>query len=232
MNEVEYLPTENNVKRDYNNYDIIMICTSRWDDSFSSVGYSLAKEFSKNNRVFYVDHPFSIKDYFSSHDPDKVIKSRQSALLFGKNQYTKVTGVPANLTIVTPRLTLPINWLTAGIVYNTLSRLNNKVVINSLRTVIKDYNIKNYILFNSYDPFYLYEVPDDIKPAIRVYQTIDDISQESYTARHGVRLEQKQVAGADFTLATSSELTRLMSRFTNKVFCMPNAADFSIFRKR
>jgi hypothetical protein len=45
--------------------DIICFSLSRWDSAISSPALSLAKEFAKNNRVFYIDHPFSWKDYFN-----------------------------------------------------------------------------------------------------------------------------------------------------------------------
>ncbi|GGK56622.1 glycosyltransferase [Rufibacter glacialis] len=212
-------------------YDIVLVSTSRWDNPYSSVGFSFAKEFSKNNRVFYIDHPISVKEFLSEYSKGEMIKSRKPALLYGKNKYRKIDGASDNLTIVTPKLTLPINWLGEGVVYNYLSKLNDRIVYSTIRELIKDYNIKEYVFFNSYDPFFFVNFPQDIKPTIKVYQTIDDISQEAYIARHGIRLEKEQASGADVTLATSRELSRIMSKYSKKVFCVPNAADFSLFQR-
>ncbi|ALJ01463.1 hypothetical protein DC20_14065 [Rufibacter tibetensis] len=208
-----------------------MVSTSRWDNPYSSVGFSFAKEFSKKNRVFYIDHPISIKEFVSEYSNGDMIKSRKPALLYGKNKYRKIEGTSDNLTVVTPKLTLPINWLNEGVVYNYLSKLNDKIVNSTIRELVKDYNIKDYVFFNSYDPFFFVNIPEDIKPKVKVYQTIDDISQETYIARHGIRLEKEQASGADVTLATSRELSRLMSKYSNKVYCVPNAADFSLFQR-
>ncbi|WP_181304118.1 glycosyltransferase [Rufibacter sp. XAAS-G3-1] len=213
------------------NYDIILVSTSRWDNPYSSVGYSFAKEFAKSNRVFYIDHPISIKEFLSEYSNGDMIKSRKGALLYGKNKYRKIEGTSDKLVVVTPKLTLPINWLKEGAVYDYLSKLNDKIVYSTIRELVKDYNIKEYVFFNSYDPFFFASFPEDIKPKIKVYQTIDDISQETYIARHGIRLEKEQARSADITLATSRELSKSMSKYSDKVYCIPNAADFSLFQR-
>lgn len=214
-----------------NDCDVVIISTSRWDNPYSSVGFSFAKEFAKNNRVFYIDHPFSLNELASQYNNKDVVKSRLSALLLGKSPYRKIDGLPDNLTIVTPQVTLPINWLKEGYLYNMLWKLNERVVLSILRKLIKDFNVQRYVLFNSFDPFYLTKIPADIKPLVKIYQTIDDITQETYIARHGVRLEQEAITNSDVSFGTSKELTKLISRYSSTVFCVPNAADFTLFQK-
>lgn len=210
--------------------DIIILGLSRWDNIYSSTIYSLGKEFSKNNRVFYIDNPFTWKDFISNYKT-KSIQIRKQALLFGKNRYRKIDGLPENFTAVTPGLTLPINWMKPGNMYESLSRFNDRILFSAIRKLIKDFNISDYIFINSFTPAYARNFPKDIKPAINIYQTVDDISQESYIARHGVRLEQEAVTKADITLATSKELTRLKSQYSDKVYHLPNAADISLFKR-
>lgn len=214
-----------------NNCDVIIISTSRWDNPYSSVGFSFAKEFAKNNRVFYIDHPFSLNELATQYLNNPNFKSRIPALLFGKSAYRKIEGLPDNLTIVTPKLTLSINWLSEGYIYNLLWKLNERVALNALRKVLRDFNIDRYVFFNSFDPFYFKQIPSDIKPLVKVYQTIDDITQETYVARHGVRLEQQAITNADVSFGTSKELTKLIARYSPNVFCVPNAADFTLFQK-
>lgn len=214
----------------FKNHDIIMLSSSRWDDDYSSSALSLAKEFAKHNRVFYIDHPFSVKDFFSKKNKTR-IKPRIKALLFGKKSCRKINGFPANFTAVTPLLTLPVNWLKAGNLYYFLSFINDKILHLTLRKVIKMYSVKEYIFINVFDPFYLKTIPADIKPAKNIYITVDDISQEKYIARHGVHLEEEAIKKADLAFATSKELLRLTSAFSNHVSYLPNAADVTIFKK-
>jgi teichuronic acid biosynthesis glycosyltransferase TuaH len=214
-----------------NNCDVVIISTSRWDNPYSSVGFSFAKEFAKNNRVFYIDHPFSLNELAAQYSNNPNIKPRMPALLFGKSIYRKIDGLPDNLTIVTPKLTLPINWLSEGYLYDLLWKLNERAALTALSKTIKDFNIKRYVFFNSFNPYYFKKIPLDIKPLVKIYQTIDDITQETYVARHGVRLEQEAIVNADVSFGTSKELTKLIGRYSPNVFCVPNAADFTLFQK-
>jgi len=209
--------------------DIIIFALPRWDGNYSSTSYSLAKEFSKTNRVFYIDNPFTIKDFITQNKSPR-IKARKSALLFGKNIYRKVNGLSDNFTAVTPPLTIPNNFLPSGYLYNALSYANDKLIYKTIERIIKDYNVKKYIYINSFNPFYARTLPDKIKPLLKIYQTVDDISQSSYTSKHGTRLEKRAVASADLTLATSQQLTRLMKAYSPEVHYLPNAADVELFK--
>jgi teichuronic acid biosynthesis glycosyltransferase TuaH len=214
----------------YRDHDIIMLSSSRWDDNLSSSALSLAKEFSKSNRVFYIDHPFSVKDLLCRKNRTG-LKSRIWALLFAKKNCRHIKNFPTGFVAVTPMLTIPVNWLKEGRLYNFLSKKNDKILHLALRTVVKKYSINRYVFINIFDPFFFKSFPNDIKPTQNIYLTVDDISQEEYISRHGVRLEKEAIARADFTFATSKELVRRNKLFSNRVFYLPNAADISIFKR-
>jgi hypothetical protein len=71
------------------NYDVILIGLSRWDNILNSSVLNIASEWAKTNRVFYIDRPFSVKDFFINRDNEAL--QRSNALLFGKNKYRKVS---------------------------------------------------------------------------------------------------------------------------------------------
>lgn len=210
--------------------DIICFSLSRWDSAISSPALSLAKEFAKNNRVFYIDHPFSWKDYWKGRNT-REIQSRKEGLLHGKNVYSNPPQLPANITVVTTRLTLPINFLPKGFLYEFLSKRNDQIVLHTIRQLIRDFQLKDFIYVNFFDPYFVRELPEDIKPLRSVYQSMDDISQVAYSNRHGTRLEEEIIRNFDYTLCTSRELTRLKSPFSANVFLHPNAVDTAIFNR-
>ncbi|MBC7851487.1 MAG: glycosyltransferase [Chitinophagaceae bacterium] len=210
--------------------DLICFSLSRWDSAISSPALSLAKEFAKNNRVFYIDHPFSVKDYVSGRNTPS-IQSRKNALLGRGSIYSNPPQLPANITVVTTKLTIPINFLPPGVLYNRLAAMNDRIVLSTIRKVIRDHELKDFIYVNFFDPYFVRELPADIKPFRSVYQSMDDISQVAYSNRHGTRLEEEIIRNFDYTLCTSKELTRLKSAFSKNVFFHPNAADTSIFKK-
>lgn len=212
------------------NCDIICLSLSRWDAPISSPALALAKELAKNNRVFYIDHPYSWKDYFKKRKAPE-IHHRKNALLKGQNIYQNPATLPPNLTVVTTRITWPINFLPKGKLYDYLSKKNDKIVLDTVQKIINDFEIKEFIYINFYDPYFVKQFPDNIKPLKTVYQSMDDISQEAYTRKHGVRLEEEIIRNFDYTLCTSSELVRLKSPFSSHVYLHPNAADINLFKR-
>lgn len=210
--------------------DLIIFSLSRWDAPYSSPSFSLAKEFAKTNRVFYIDHPHSLKDFVLNFKTPGV-QSRKHALLWGKNIYTKSNKFPERLTMVTPKLTLPVNFLPEGAIYDRLSRFNDNVIFSAIRQIIKDFNVKKFIFLNAFDPYFCRDFPSDIKPVKRVYQSMDDLTQVPYTAKHGTRLEAEIIRKYDITLTTSRELRRLKLKHSDQVYLHPNAADFSSFSR-
>lgn len=194
-----------------NNIDIVCFSLSRWDAPISSPAASLAKELAKNNRVFYIEHPYSYKDYITQGKAYK--------------QYTD-----GNITVISPPLVYPINFLPEGKLYNTLSAVNNNILLKTLRKTLIRHKIRQYLFINFFDPFFLRKIPADIKPLRFIYQCMDDISQVAYTGRHGLRLENEIVKTADVVLCTSRELTKIKSGLSTNVHFHPNAADIELFK--
>ncbi len=212
-------------------YDIIVFSLFRDDSAYSSVSLSLAKEWAKNNRVFYINHPYSLKDWWEKrHEPH--LQKRKIGFRKAQVQFEECPTMP-NIICVTPPPTLPINFLPDGTIYNLFNRFNNRAVTIALRETIKKYNIKKYIFYNCYDPFFLTELPKNLEvpPSVTVYHCIDDLDHEAYTAKHGMRLEKELVQQYDICLATATQLRKKYLDVQPDAQILTNAVDISIFRK-
>lgn len=212
------------------NIDIICLSLSRFDQSVSSMGWSLAKEFAKKHRVFFIDHPYSWKDYFKPALKQQ-LRWRKPALLFGKKPYSNPVSIPVNLTIVTPPLTLPINFLPRGYLYKLLSGINDRIIKKMIKQVVRDFHVKDYVFINFCDPFFLSRIPRDITPSHTVYYCMDKFTEVPYFKNHGAKMEEICMRNYDLTLCTSSELTRFASAFSPKAHFLPNGADTPLFNK-
>jgi teichuronic acid biosynthesis glycosyltransferase TuaH len=210
--------------------DFIIFALARWDGPYSSTAYSLAKALSQHARVFYVDNPFTVKDYIK-HRKTAGIAFRKQALLKGKDLFLRPDKNYPNLVTVTPRLTLSINWLPPGIVYDTFSRINDHAMSFAVNETCRSFNIKKYILVNSFNPLVGRYLNLAVKPLLTVYQSVDDISHSEYVRKHGPRLEEEAIRRADFTIVTSSELERLKSAISKDVILLPNAANTACFNR-
>ncbi len=206
-----------------------MCSMSRWDGDLSSAAYSIAKELSKTNQVFYIDYPYTVKDYLTEKDLPTVIR-RKEAILKGKNIYTKVPGLSDNFTAVTPKLMIPINSLPEGVLYNVLSKRNNQKFFKTVQRILDDHNIKEYIFFNSFNPFYGVTLTKGINPKIFIYQSRDDIRAVE-GLKHGVTGERKAIKNADVLMTTSTNLKKVLEADGGKnVHILPNAAQTDLFK--
>lgn len=207
--------------------DIVMFALPRWDGDFSSTALSLAKEMSKSTRVFYIDNPFTLKDLLVGLFKRNILK-RIGALLFGINKYRLVQVGNDRLINVTPLVTLPINFLPSGRLYDCLYNFNDKRVFGCLTSLQRDYNLDKFIFINSYNPFYFLQFRD-LRPSCSIYHCVDNIAESKYVAKHGKRLEEVMIKKYDMTIVTSRKLFEYASQLNFNTHYLPNAADFSLF---
>jgi hypothetical protein len=207
-----------------------MMAIFRWNGPYSSTSISLAKTFSNTNRVFYINHPYTYRDYYGLLKAAEHQQTRE-ALRSGQIIYEKDELLSNNFTSVTPPLTWPINFLPKGSLYNTFAKINNNKVLSTIRQTIADHNIQQYIFINCFDPFFVPALPESLRPALNIYLCVDDISQSEYLSSHGIYLENEAIQQADITLTTSTELYRLKSPYTKNIHLLHNAADIVGFQQ-
>ena len=203
---------------------------SRWDSPLSSAAYSLAKEFSKTNKVFYIDYPYTIKDYLAEKDLPEVVK-RKDAILKGKNIYASVPGLSENFIAVTPRAAFPFYFLPPGILYDQLLKINNKRFFKTVKQILEDHHIENYIFWNSFCPFYGFEIPKGFDPSYFIYQSRDDLRAIDGLKDHGPKYEIRAAKNADLVITTSSRLHEILEEESEReAYLLPNAAETSLFK--
>ncbi|MDZ7847228.1 MAG: hypothetical protein U5L96_10885 [Owenweeksia sp.] len=88
--------------------DIIILPLPRYDGDYSSTIFSLATEFSKTNRTFYLDNPMTLKDISTRFQDEKVKKRWQKRSRKG-GWYENIL-TQAIYSLLSP-IVLPINFL-------------------------------------------------------------------------------------------------------------------------
>ncbi|MCC5935927.1 MAG: glycosyltransferase [Lunatimonas sp.] len=209
-----------------------MISMSRWDGDFSSAAWSLAKTFSKNQPVIYVDYPYTLLDYFRERKKDSV-RQRKSALWWGRNQLKPLKAFGEHLFALTPRLMIPVNWLPEGIVYRFLAGVNDRILASGIKQALNLLCLGDFIFFNSFNPLYLSKLPRGFEPAYFIYQSRDNIrALEPYLRKHGAPAEVQAIRHADLSIVTSRQLQADLTMLSGRpVNYLPNAADFETFRR-
>lgn len=210
----------------YDNLNIIILPLPRWDGDYSSTIYSLAQEFAKTHRTFYLDNPLTLKDFISGFNTATVQK-RKKAILTRKNWYQELSD---NLINITTPLSIPTNFLSQSF-YDVFQHINNYLVSKTIDRIIREFDIDNYIYINSFNPLYNPSFPKAFPPALKVYHCVDNIAESSYINKHGTRLEDKLITEYDLTITTSKALLNRKSEFSSDVHIIPNAANINHFKQ-
>ncbi len=206
------------------NPQVIYWSLLRTDAPYMSTSWFLAEALSeKGCSVFYVNHPQTWKDFWLK--PHQFETKPQ----FQKNTYQKIND---QLWIIETPPAIPVNWLPPGKVYMNFRWLNHLLALRVIHQIKKEFKLENYFFINCYDPFFWVNLKDDPACLKTFYQSVDDIGQEAYTAKHGVYLEEIACREADQILVTSSELKSKKSVWgKDKVFLLSNAANVQHFEK-
>ncbi|RZL63385.1 MAG: glycosyltransferase [Pedobacter sp.] len=200
---------------------VFILSNAKYDAPLESTGYAVAKHLAKKNKVFYIEYPATIKDYFSNRKSPEFIK-RKGLYKNSSNGLLK-TEYP-NLNILITPILLSINFLAEGYLYRKILSYNERLILKRLRKVIKMLGIKDFIFINSFNIHYP-NISELLKAKLNVYHCVDPIVQ-SYDAKHGHISEDIILDHSDIVICTSKELYRNKIIKNPHTYFIPNAADF------
>jgi teichuronic acid biosynthesis glycosyltransferase TuaH len=193
----------------------------RFDQQFESVSFILAREFAKNNnRVYYIDYPFTTKDAYLAKKSESY-KIREQAFKRTNNGLIE-TDMPNFKIVVVPPL-WSLHFLPEGKLYRLLLRINEKKIAQTINRIIDWEKIDDFIYINSW-VFHYPNVAKYIRPKLRVYHCIDPLVMD-YDTKHGVISEQQLIQNSDIVICTSKQLQQEKKKFHSKTFFVSNAAD-------
>jgi hypothetical protein len=211
------------------NIDIIYFTLFRWKSEFSSISHAFGKELARQGaRVFYIGHPFTYKYLLKSESRNKLNEGISQAF---KLHEEDLKNVPDDFhSMITP-LVAPINWIPPGKLYDYMLHKNEDKIRSAIDQIIEENDIKEYVFINCFNPFFPDIASRKLPPLLNIYQSVDDISQNKYTLRHGYDLEKKIARDADMILVTSTNLKTIMSEYNNNIEILHNAADVHNFTR-
>lgn len=206
---------------DAKNKCIFLFGYGRFDQQFESVSFILAKEFAKNNnKVYYIDYPFTSKDVLRSKNTESY-KIREKAFK-KKNRGIIETSFPNLKIVVIPPL-WSIHFLPEGKLYRLLLQFNEKIIAGTINSIVKAEGIKDFIFINSW-VFHYPNVARYISPTLHIYHCIDPIVMP-YDTKHGIVSERQLIRNSDMIICTSKQLQEEKKKFHPKTYFISNAAD-------
>jgi teichuronic acid biosynthesis glycosyltransferase TuaH len=203
---------------------ILFFGTAKFDEPYESTSFMMARCLARDNQVYYIDNPFTWKDYLRHERRAQFSRRKGYFSVFSDGLID--TGVPNLKVVISPPIA-SINFLPEGRFYRLALRLNQAFVIRRLQRILKRNKINDYIYLNSFS----YNFPDVAyalkpAPALTIYQSVDPLIVE-YDKRHGHISEPWMVRHSDFCICTSKALFEEKREWNPNTYFVPNAADLS-----
>ena len=182
------------------NRDIVVVGLQPWDTTIGSNCKDIALEFSKNNRVLYVNYPLDRITLFRNTKEPNIQK--RIRVIKGKEE--GIVPIQENLWNLYPdEMVESINWIKSTKLFTYFNKINNQRFARSINKAIKKLGFSNFILFDDNDfmrSFYLKEL---LQPAISIFYYRDFLLGVDYWKVHGKLLEPQILAKSDLCLTNS-----------------------------
>jgi glycosyltransferase involved in cell wall biosynthesis len=202
--------------------NIIIFSQMQFDGKLESTNYTMAKHLAKDNFVYYVDRPYTWRDYIQFKNTPG-FKTRRPHFFSSSNSIIDTEIL--NLKIIISPPVPSINMLPEGKLYRLALKINEWIVGSRIKKVVKNLNINNYIYINSYN-FTLPSLHKLLNPTLSVYHCVDPII-EAYQTKHGLISEDILVKNVDLIICTSKELRNKKALLNKNSFFIPNAANIA-----
>lgn len=208
------------------NCDIIIVGQQPWDTEIGSNCKDIALEFSKNNRVLYINRPLDSITRFR-HASDPLVKKRID--IINKNQEGLLQINPQLWTYYPDCIVRSINWIRSNFIYDIFNKVNNKRFARSILKAADQLGFKDFILFNDDDIFNGYYLKELLKPKLSIYYSRDYLLTVDYWKRHGTVLEPKLIAKSDLCVANSVSLADYCRKYNSNSHYVGQGCDVTDF---
>lgn len=208
------------------NQNIVIVGQQPWDTTLGSNCKDIALEFSKRNRVLYVNTPL---DRYTSikKNRDPRVKYRMQVV---RGKVDGLVQVNENLWVLYPDCIVEsVNWIDLWFVFNAVNRLNNSRFAKVVKRYLKKLNFDKFVLFNDNEIMKCFYLKEYLQPALSVYYSRDFILAAPYWNKRAGQLEPKLVRKNDLCLANSLYLTNYCKQYNPNSYYVGQGFDQRLF---
>jgi glycosyltransferase involved in cell wall biosynthesis len=206
--------------------DIIVIGIQPWDISIGSNCKNIAEEFSRHNRVLYVNAPLDRFTKYRERNTEKV--GRRIKVIQGKEPGLQEVG-PNLWTLYPGSLIESINGLKWPWLFDILNKRNSRLFARDIINAAHQLGFKDYILFNDSSMFLGAYLKDLLNPKMYVYYMRDFLIKNPYWKRHGTRIEPRLIALADVVVNNSTLYTEYGLNHNPHSYMVGQGCDTTLF---
>ncbi len=207
-------------------HDIVIVGQQPWDTTIGSNCKNIALEWSKYNRVLYVN---TALDRISAYTQKNDLKTKRRLAVIRGEQKGLVT-IQDNLWNLYPNeLIESINWIPNQFVFEYLNKINNKKFARSIQQAIDELGFTNIILFNDNDMFRSYHLKDLLQPLVSIYYSRDFMLAVDYWKKHGLKMEPELIAKSNICVANSTYLAKYCKKYNSNSFDIGQGCELESF---
>jgi teichuronic acid biosynthesis glycosyltransferase TuaH len=206
--------------------DIIVVGIQAWDIEIGSNCKNIALEFSKNNRVLYVNPPMDR----STMQKDKHKEKVQKRIKIKNGLEPDLYEIKENLWNLYPKNCVEsINWLPLHAVFKILNKRNTRLFSADIKSAAQRLNFKDIILFNDSSMFLGRHLKEFLQPKVYAYYMRDYLVKVPYWQKHGERMEPEVLKEADVLLTNSDFFADFGLQYNNHSYMVGQGCDVSQF---
>lgn len=206
--------------------DIVVVGQQPWDVSIGSNCKNIAIEWSKYNRVLYVNAPLDRKTLYQSKSDPKI----QTRLDVISGSKVGLIQIQDNLWNLYPNVMIEsINWIPLQGIFEWLNKRNNQLFAQSIQKAILELGFENIILFNDNDMFRSFHLKEMLQPATSIYYSRDFMLAVDYWKKHGEKLEPELIAKSDICVANSTYLADYCKQYNPASFYVGQGCELDLF---
>lgn len=199
-----------------------------WDSDYPNTLVQLMQEFSKYNKVLFVDYEFTFKDLLHGVNGGNKVPVKRVLGLNSRLRKVK-TKYDTDIFILTPPPVLPVNWIKWDNPYRVLLQFNCSLIKRTISDALYTLDMENPILLNGYNPFFGLHLARSFEESLNIYFCYDEIKGDPFYSFHGPAVEKDYIKKSDGVVVTSDGLFESKSCLHENCFIVKNGVDFPLF---
>ena len=206
--------------------DIIVVGIQAWDIEIGSNCKNIALEFSKNNRVIYVNPPM-VRSVMRDQKHKETIQKR---IRIKNGKEDSLVEIGPNLWNLYPKTLIEsINWVPIHALFKILNKRNAFGFANDIKAATVRLDFKKVILFNDSSMFLGLHLKALLKPETYAYYMRDYLVKVPYWQKHGELIEPQVVKNADVVLTNSEFFEEFCRQYNPHSYMVGQGCDVSLF---
>ncbi|OIP81657.1 MAG: hypothetical protein AUK44_09595 [Porphyromonadaceae bacterium CG2_30_38_12] len=209
--------------------NIICIANTSWFGNYAKSTVQIMERLAKNNRVLFVEYPYTIKDVFATwrHKQSAPVKR-----MLGFDKRLQIIESPVGSSaynlVIPPGI--PVFFLKNEFLFRLLFPINVFIYWLTVRWAIRKLNFSNPIVVTAYNPIYGLYLLRKFNEKKHVYYCYDGVESVFFGQRI-FDIERRFCQQVDAIITTSDFLNSKKKLLNSHCNVVKNGVDFPLFQR-